>query len=41
MRGEWKDDSMKLNWANRITILRIFLIIPFVSCMLKINDADL
>jgi len=29
---------MKLNWANRITILRILLIIPFVSCMLKIND---
>ena len=29
---------MKLTWANRITILRIFLIIPFVSCMLKIND---
>ena len=32
---------MKLNWANRITILRILLIVPFVSCMLKINDADL
>jgi len=32
---------MKLNWANRITILRIFLIVPFVSCMLKANDADL
>ena len=32
---------MKLNWANRITILRILLIIPFVSCMLKINDAAL
>jgi len=32
---------MKLSWANRITILRIFLIIPFVSCMLKINDPDL
>lgn len=32
---------MKLNWANRITIFRIFLIIPFVSCMLKINDAAL
>ncbi|MHC4482279.1 MAG: CDP-alcohol phosphatidyltransferase family protein [Planctomycetota bacterium] len=32
---------MKLNWANRITILRIFLIIPFVSFMLKINDAGL
>ena len=33
--------TMKLNWANRITILRILLIIPFVSCMLKINDAAL
>lgn len=32
---------MKLNWANRITILRILLIVPFVSCMLKINDAAL
>ena len=32
---------MKLNWANRITILRILLIIPFVSCMLKINDVSL
>ena len=32
---------MKLNWANRITILRILLIIPFVSCMLKINDPAL
>ena len=32
---------MKLNMANRITILRILLIIPFVICMLKINDAAL
>ena len=32
---------MLLNWANRITIFRIFLIIPFVSCMLKINDPAL
>ncbi|MHC4388082.1 MAG: CDP-alcohol phosphatidyltransferase family protein [Planctomycetota bacterium] len=32
---------MKLNWANRITILRILLIVPFVSCMLKINDTAL
>lgn len=31
---------MKLSWANRITILRILLIIPFISCMLKINDAE-
>ncbi len=32
---------MKLSWANRITILRILLIIPFVICMLKINDTTL
>lgn len=32
---------MKLNWANRFTILRILLIVPFVSCMLKINDPQL
>ena len=32
---------MKLNWANRITILRILLIAPFVIFMLKINDASL
>jgi len=29
---------MKLNWANRITILRVLLIVPFVIVMLKIND---
>jgi len=29
---------MKLTWANRITILRIFLTVPFVIFMLKIND---
>ncbi len=32
---------MKLSWASRITILRILLIIPFVSFMLKINDIEL
>ncbi len=32
---------MKLSWASWITIIRILLIIPFVSCMLKINDAAL
>jgi len=32
---------MKINWANRITILRILLIVPFVSFMLKINDPAL
>lgn len=29
---------MNLNHANRITILRILLIVPFVICMLKVND---
>jgi len=33
--------NAKLNWATRITILRILLIIPFVSFMLKINDPNL
>lgn len=32
---------MKLNWANRITILRILFTVPFVSCMLKMNDPAL
>ena len=32
---------MKLSWANRITILRILLIVPFVSFMLQINDPEL
>ncbi|MFC1677168.1 CDP-alcohol phosphatidyltransferase family protein [Planctomycetota bacterium] len=30
---------MLLNWANRVTVFRILLLIPFVSCMLKINDS--
>ncbi|UCE48712.1 MAG: CDP-alcohol phosphatidyltransferase family protein [Phycisphaerales bacterium] len=29
---------MMLNWANRITIVRILLIAPFVSLMLKTSD---
>ncbi|MHC4187392.1 MAG: CDP-alcohol phosphatidyltransferase family protein [Planctomycetota bacterium] len=32
---------MRLNWANRITISRMLLIIPFVIFMLKINDSSL
>ena len=32
---------MTLSWANRITILRILLIAPFVSCMLQINEPEL
>ena len=33
--------TTKLNWANRITIFRILLIVPFVSFMLKTNDPAL
>src|SRR4030042_3560790 len=32
---------MKFNWATRITIMRILLVVPFVSFMLKINDTML
>lgn len=32
---------MKLSWATRITIMRILLVVPFVSFMLKINDPAL
>ncbi len=31
---------MKLSWANRITIARILMIVPFVICMLKSNESD-
>jgi len=33
--------KVKLNWATRITIFRMLLIIPFVSFMLKTNDPDI
>jgi cardiolipin synthase len=33
--------TVKLNWANRITIFRILMIVPFVSFMLKTNDPSL
>jgi cardiolipin synthase (CMP-forming) len=32
---------MKLNWATRVTILRILLIIPFIIFMLDMNDSTL
>jgi len=35
-----KDRPMQLTWANKITIIRILLISPFVICMLKINESD-
>jgi len=30
-----------LNWANRITLLRVLLILPFVACMVHINEAKI
>ena len=32
---------MKITWATRITILRILLVFPFISFMLKINAQNL
>jgi cardiolipin synthase len=32
---------MKLSWATHITVVRILLVVPFVSFMLKINDDSL
>ena len=32
---------MRLSWANRMTILRILLVVPFVIFMLKINSTEL
>jgi len=31
---------MQLTWANRITIMRILLILPFIIFMLKANDPE-
>ena len=39
--GVASEKIMYLNLANKITIARVLLIVPFVSCMLKINDAAL
>jgi len=31
----------KLSWATRVTLLRILLVVPFISCMLHINAPEL
>ncbi len=33
--------GIRLSWPTRITLLRILLLVPFVSCMLNINDPTL
>jgi cardiolipin synthase (CMP-forming) len=32
---------MKLSWATRITLVRILLIVPFICCLLNINNSEL
>lgn len=32
---------LRLSWPTRITLVRIFLIIPFVDCMLSMHDPSL
>ena len=34
-------NHFKLSWATRVTLLRILLVVPFVSCMLQINTPEL
>jgi CDP-diacylglycerol--glycerol-3-phosphate 3-phosphatidyltransferase len=41
LRGLGRPDRFRLSWATRITLLRIFMIVPFVACMLNINDPGL
>jgi cardiolipin synthase (CMP-forming) len=37
----WRPSRFKLSWATRVTLFRILLIVPFVSCMLQINNPEL
>ena len=34
-------NHFRLSWATRVTLLRVLLIVPFVSCMLHINAPEL
>lgn len=34
-------DRFRLSWPTRITLARILLIVPFVDCMLSMNDPEL
>ena len=36
-----RGDRFRLSWPTRITIARILLIVPFVDCMLSMNDPQL
>jgi len=41
--GKWfgwlrRPNRMRLSWATRVTLLRVFLLLPFVACMLHVND---
>ncbi len=34
-------ERFKLSWATRITLVRILLIVPFIICLLNINDPSI
>jgi cardiolipin synthase len=36
-----RSDRFRLSWPTRITLVRILLIVPFVDCMLSMNDPAL
>jgi cardiolipin synthase len=48
-RKEWvgvlnwlhRSNRLRLSWPTRITLVRIFLIVPFVDCMLSTHDPGL
>jgi cardiolipin synthase (CMP-forming) len=35
-----RGDAFRLSWPTRITLARIFLIAPFIVCMLNLHDPD-
>lgn len=41
MRLLRRPDRFRLSWATRVTLLRVLLLVPFVACMLHLNDPEL
>ena len=40
MRLVRRPDRFRLSWATRVTLLRVLLLVPFVACMLHLNDPE-
>lgn len=36
-----RSERFRLSWATRVTLLRVLLLVPFVACMLHLNDPEL